>query len=177
MTGARPFRLGFFSYLAGDRPQAEIYAEVSELFVAADELGFDVGWVAQAHFAGAHGGLPSPLVFFSTVASLTRQISLGTAVVTLPLEDPIRVAEDAAVFEALTRDDSSSGSALALRSREPPAPSTVTSTAGASPTTRRSRSWAGRCAVSRWGRTRRCSIRQAAPWLGASGRVRRPLTV
>jgi alkanesulfonate monooxygenase SsuD/methylene tetrahydromethanopterin reductase-like flavin-dependent oxidoreductase (luciferase family) len=101
MTGARPFRLGFFSYLAGERPQAEIYAEVCELFVAADELGFDVGWVAQAHFVGAHGGLPSPFVFFSTVAARTKRISLGTAVVTLPLEDPIRVAEDAAVLEAL----------------------------------------------------------------------------
>lgn len=98
--GARPFRLGFFSYLEGDKPQAEVYAETIELFVAADALGFDVGWVAQHHF-GHHGGLPSPLIFFSTLAERAPRISVGTAIISLPLENPIRVAEDAAVFEAL----------------------------------------------------------------------------
>jgi alkanesulfonate monooxygenase SsuD/methylene tetrahydromethanopterin reductase-like flavin-dependent oxidoreductase (luciferase family) len=101
VSPAGPRRLGFFSYLTGDRPQAEVYAEVIELFVVAEELGFDVAWVAQSHFVGGHGGLPSPFVFFSTAAERTSRISLGTAVVTLPFEDPVRVAEDAAVFEAL----------------------------------------------------------------------------
>jgi alkanesulfonate monooxygenase SsuD/methylene tetrahydromethanopterin reductase-like flavin-dependent oxidoreductase (luciferase family) len=36
------------------------------------------------------------------VAECTRRIRLGTAVVTLPLEGPIRVAEDAAVLDALS---------------------------------------------------------------------------
>lgn len=93
-------RLGFFSYLEGVRPQVEIYAETMELFQAADDLGFDIAWVAQHHF-GHHGGLPSPFVFFASLAERTRQIGVGTAIVTLPLENPIRVAEDAAVFEAL----------------------------------------------------------------------------
>jgi alkanesulfonate monooxygenase SsuD/methylene tetrahydromethanopterin reductase-like flavin-dependent oxidoreductase (luciferase family) len=96
----RPFRLGFFSYLEGERPQAEVYAEVMELFVAADALGFDVGWVAQHHF-GHHGGLPSPFVFFASLAERAPSIGLGTAVITLPLENPVRIAEDAAVLEAL----------------------------------------------------------------------------
>ncbi|MFL5758943.1 MAG: LLM class flavin-dependent oxidoreductase [Thermomicrobiales bacterium] len=100
MVNARRFRLGFFTYLEGEKPQAEIYAEALELFIAADQLGFDMGWVAQHHF-GHHGGLPSPFMFFTALAERTRQIGLGTAVITLPLEDPIRVAEDAAVFESL----------------------------------------------------------------------------
>jgi alkanesulfonate monooxygenase SsuD/methylene tetrahydromethanopterin reductase-like flavin-dependent oxidoreductase (luciferase family) len=100
MRDDRPFRLGFFAYLEGDNPQAAVYADGLEVFVAADELGFDVGWVAQHHF-GHHGGLPSPFVFFTALAERTRNISVGTAVITLPLEDPVRVAEDAAVFEAL----------------------------------------------------------------------------
>jgi alkanesulfonate monooxygenase SsuD/methylene tetrahydromethanopterin reductase-like flavin-dependent oxidoreductase (luciferase family) len=100
MTLDASFRLGFFAYLEGEKPQAEVYAEALEVFVAADELGFDVGWVAQHHF-GHHGGLPAPFVFFSTLAERTRRIGVGTAVVTLPLENPVRVAEDAAVFEAL----------------------------------------------------------------------------
>jgi alkanesulfonate monooxygenase SsuD/methylene tetrahydromethanopterin reductase-like flavin-dependent oxidoreductase (luciferase family) len=100
MMDERRLRLGFFTYLEGDKPQAEVYQDAIELFVAADEFGFDVGWVAQHHF-GFHGGLPSPFVFFAALAACTRQIGLGTAIVSLPLEHPIRVAEDAAVFEAL----------------------------------------------------------------------------
>ncbi len=99
-TDARPFHLGFFAYLEGEKPQAEVYADTLRLFQTADELGFDTVWVAQHHF-GHHGGLPSPFVFFAALAERTRTIGFGTAVVTLPLEDPIRVAEDAAVFEAL----------------------------------------------------------------------------
>jgi alkanesulfonate monooxygenase SsuD/methylene tetrahydromethanopterin reductase-like flavin-dependent oxidoreductase (luciferase family) len=100
MSDDRRFRLGFFAYLEGDKPQAEVYADALEVFVAADELGFDIAWVAQHHF-GHHGGLPSPFVFFTALAERTRNIAVGTAVITLPLENPIRVAEDAAVFEAL----------------------------------------------------------------------------
>lgn len=100
MTDSRPFRLGFFAYLEGEKPQAEVYAETLRLFQTADELGFDTAWVAQHHF-GHHGGLPSPFVFFMALAERARHIGVGTAVITLPLEDPIRVAEDAAVFEAL----------------------------------------------------------------------------
>lgn len=98
--GERRLRLGFFAYLQGEKPQAEIYADALEIFVAADALGFDTAWVAQHHF-GHHGGLPSPFVFFAALAARTRQIGVGTAVLTLPLEHPVRVAEDAAVFEAL----------------------------------------------------------------------------
>lgn len=96
----RRLRLGFFSYLEGTQNQAAIYAEVLELFTAAAELGYDVAWVAQHHF-GHHGGLPSPLVFFSTLAERAPRIGLGTAIISLPLENAIRVAEDAAVLDAL----------------------------------------------------------------------------
>lgn len=99
-TPSPPFRLGFFSYLQGDKPQAEIYAETLEIFAAAEEFGFDAGWVAQHHF-GHHGGLASPFVFFTALAERTRRIDVGTAIISLPLENPVRVAEDAATFEAL----------------------------------------------------------------------------
>jgi alkanesulfonate monooxygenase SsuD/methylene tetrahydromethanopterin reductase-like flavin-dependent oxidoreductase (luciferase family) len=100
MGRSQPLRVGYFTYLEGTRPQAEVYAEVIELFERAEAVGFDSAWVAQHHFAH-HGGLPSPFVFFAAVAARTRQLRLGTAIVALPLENPIRVAEDAAVFDAL----------------------------------------------------------------------------
>jgi alkanesulfonate monooxygenase SsuD/methylene tetrahydromethanopterin reductase-like flavin-dependent oxidoreductase (luciferase family) len=92
--------LGFFSYLEGDGPATDIYRNVTDLFVQADDLGLDAGWVAQHHF-GHHGGLPSPFVFFASIAGQTRQIGLGTAVITPALEDPVRIAEDAAVLETM----------------------------------------------------------------------------
>jgi alkanesulfonate monooxygenase SsuD/methylene tetrahydromethanopterin reductase-like flavin-dependent oxidoreductase (luciferase family) len=95
------FKLGFFSYLQGTAPISQIYAETMTIFKRADELGFDTAWVAQHHFGGGHGNLPSPFVFFGALGGQTKQIGFGTAVVTLPLENPVRVAEDAAVLETL----------------------------------------------------------------------------
>lgn len=100
MTLRSRFRLGFFSYLQDNQPIAETYARSLDLFQAADDLGFDTAWVAQQHF-GYIGGLPSPFIYFAALADRTRRIGMGTAVVSLPLEDPLRTAEDAAVFETL----------------------------------------------------------------------------
>ncbi|MFT4123328.1 MAG: LLM class flavin-dependent oxidoreductase, partial [Microbacteriaceae bacterium] len=99
-----PFRLGFLSHVHGTAEVAasELYPAVVDLFVAADELGFDSGWVAQHHLVTPQGRLPSPLVLLAAAAARTRRIRLGTAVVVLPLEQPVRLAEDAAVLDALS---------------------------------------------------------------------------
>ncbi|SEK50389.1 LLM class flavin-dependent oxidoreductase [Rhodococcus maanshanensis] len=97
-------RLGWFTRLVGDegRDAGELYRDALAQFVLAEELGFDVGWVAQHHVDPAEGGLPSPFVFLAHAAARLSTIRLGTAIVTLGLEDPIRVAEDAAVLDALS---------------------------------------------------------------------------
>ncbi|WP_209440742.1 LLM class flavin-dependent oxidoreductase [Amycolatopsis thermoflava] len=58
--------------------------------------------MAQHDVRGDYGRLPSPLVFFGAVAARTSRLRLGTAVTVLPLEDPVRLAEDAAVLDALS---------------------------------------------------------------------------
>ena len=100
-TPAAPFRLGFFTRLVDDVPAPEVYARALETFALAEELGYEVGWVAQ-HHAHQEGGLPSPLVLLAAVAARTERIRLATGIITLPLEQPIRVAEDAAVLDALS---------------------------------------------------------------------------
>ncbi|HEY4026236.1 MAG TPA: LLM class flavin-dependent oxidoreductase [Candidatus Dormibacteraeota bacterium] len=102
MAGTDLQRLGFFTYLGGTRDAAEVLAETMELFVAAEELGFDSVWVAQHHFGPAVGTLPSPLPFLAAVGAKTRRIRIGTAVIILPLEHPVRLAEDAAVVDLLS---------------------------------------------------------------------------
>jgi alkanesulfonate monooxygenase SsuD/methylene tetrahydromethanopterin reductase-like flavin-dependent oxidoreductase (luciferase family) len=96
------FRLGFLTHVEGHGDLRQVYRDTLELFIAADELGFDVGWVAQHHFKRAGGSLPSPFPFLAAAAERTRTLRLGTAVVVLPLELPLRVAEDAAVVDALS---------------------------------------------------------------------------
>lgn len=99
----RPFKLGFFTHVTSPEPGAGPYNELKELFVGAEELGFDAGFVAQHHLSNFTGGrLPSPLIGLTSVAEHTSRIELGTAVATLPLEDPIRLAEDAAVLDIIS---------------------------------------------------------------------------
>ncbi|MFE6964490.1 putative FMN-dependent luciferase-like monooxygenase [Agromyces sp. NPDC057679] len=95
-------RIGFFTRLLDDAGPAERFRIATEQIVAAERHGFDSAWVAQHHFHAAEGGLPSPFVFLANVAAQTSRIRLGTGVVTLPLEDPVRVAEDAVVLDLVS---------------------------------------------------------------------------
>ncbi len=95
-------RLGFFSRLLEDAPAADRYRFALEQIRRAEEVGFASAWVAQHHFGEHEGGLPSPLVLLAAAAERTTDIVLGTAVLTLPIEDPVRSAEDAAVLDALS---------------------------------------------------------------------------
>jgi alkanesulfonate monooxygenase SsuD/methylene tetrahydromethanopterin reductase-like flavin-dependent oxidoreductase (luciferase family) len=97
----RDLRLGFFTNVDGEGSAKAKYDQAIELFVAAEELGYDSVWVAQSHFHG-HGGLPAPFVFLSAVAQRTSRIRIGTALVVLPVEDPLRVAEDASVLDVMS---------------------------------------------------------------------------
>ena len=95
-------RLGYFTRLLDDAPPVERYRNALAQIVRAEELGFDTAWVAQHHFHRDEGGLPSPFVFLAQAALATSRIVLATGIVTLPLEAPLRVAEDAAVLWLLS---------------------------------------------------------------------------
>ena len=99
---ASTLRMGFLTHIEGAGDPRRIYEETLELFVAADQLGFDVAWIAQHHFKDRAGRLPAPFPFLAAAAQRTRRLRLGTAIVILPLENPLRVAEDAAVVDALS---------------------------------------------------------------------------
>ena len=94
-------RLGFFSRLLDQTSAAERYRLSTEQIVCAERNGFDTAWVAQHHFVESEGGLPAPFVFLAHAAARTTRIKLGTGIIVLPLESPVRVAEDAAVLDLL----------------------------------------------------------------------------
>src|ERR1700722_14180352 len=95
-------RLGFFPRVLDETTPQERYRLALAQIRMAEEGGFDTAWVAQHHFHENEGGLPAPLVFLAHAAAQTSRIVLGTGIVTLPLEAPIRVAEDAAVLSLLS---------------------------------------------------------------------------
>ncbi len=98
----RPFRLGFLTHLEGSGPPCEIYQNALEIITAADALGFDAYWIAQHHFTGHVGRMPAPFPFLAAAAERTKRLRLGTSIIILPLETPLRVAEDAAVVDTLS---------------------------------------------------------------------------
>jgi putative FMN-dependent luciferase-like monooxygenase len=100
-TARPPIRLGFFTRLLDQADAAERYRLAIAQIAHAESCGFDSAWVAQHHFHEDEGGLPAPFVFLAQAAAQTTRIRLGTGIVTLPLELPIRVAEDAAVLDLM----------------------------------------------------------------------------
>lgn len=94
-------RLGFFTRVLDAVSAGERYRLATEQIRHAEAFGFESAWIAQHHFDANEGGLPAPLVFLGQVAARTSRIRLGTGIITLPLEDPVRVAEDTAVLDLL----------------------------------------------------------------------------
>jgi putative FMN-dependent luciferase-like monooxygenase len=95
-------RLGFFTRLLDLATAGERYRLATEQIRQAEKSGLDSAWIAQHHFHEREGGLPAPFAFLGFVAAQTSRIRLGTGIVTLPLENPVRVAEDAAVLDLMS---------------------------------------------------------------------------
>jgi alkanesulfonate monooxygenase SsuD/methylene tetrahydromethanopterin reductase-like flavin-dependent oxidoreductase (luciferase family) len=68
----------------------------------ADRLGFDGCWLREHHFTD-YGFLPNTMTMAAYVAAQTSRIRIGTAVITLPLHHPVRVAEEVALVDVLSR--------------------------------------------------------------------------
>ncbi|HVA68561.1 MAG TPA: LLM class flavin-dependent oxidoreductase [Candidatus Binataceae bacterium] len=87
---------------APEQSEPERYRETIEQITLADELGFDVAWLAELHFFRHFSIMPAPLMVAIAAANRTRRIRLGTGVALLPLSNPLRTAEEAATADILT---------------------------------------------------------------------------
>ncbi|MBI3245831.1 MAG: LLM class flavin-dependent oxidoreductase [Deltaproteobacteria bacterium] len=98
-------KFGLFYQMPCSPDQNEItrYHETMEQVVHADELGFDSAWLAELHFNRPFSIMPSPLMVAAALAQRTKRIRLGTAVTLLPLQHPLRIAEDAATADILSQ--------------------------------------------------------------------------
>src|SRR2546426_12350570 len=81
--------------------RAEVYGNALEECRLADELGFDVVWLAEHHFS-PYGICPSLAPLAGAVAAATRRVRIGTAVVVAPFEHPLRIAEEWAEIDIIS---------------------------------------------------------------------------
>ncbi len=86
-----------FGQIAQDR----LFHEVLEEITHAEELGFETVWLPEHHFA-IYGMLGNPMIFAASIAERTRRMKIGTAIMVVPFQHPLRVAEDAAMVDALS---------------------------------------------------------------------------
>jgi alkanesulfonate monooxygenase SsuD/methylene tetrahydromethanopterin reductase-like flavin-dependent oxidoreductase (luciferase family) len=98
---AKPLkRLGFLTIglfdEADPRKGHESTLEVIEL---GEQLGFDSAWVRHRHL---QFGISSPVAFLGAASQRTTRIALGTAVIPLGWENPLRLAEDLATVDILS---------------------------------------------------------------------------
>ena len=84
------------------RSQAEAFREGFELVEAADEWGLDGVWLGEMHFNPARSVLGAPIVVASSIATRTRRLRVGMAVQVLPLNNPLRIAEEAATVDHIS---------------------------------------------------------------------------
>lgn len=83
------------------KTEHSIIHEQLALMRAAEDLGFDSVWPAEHHFS-EYGYCASPSLSLAAIASETKTLRLGTGVVVLPLNHPLRVAEDYAMLDLMS---------------------------------------------------------------------------
>lgn len=93
-------QLHLFENPAG-RTEKEIVDEQFDVMIRAEEFGFDSVWPAEHHFS-EYGYCASPAVTLAAVAARTKTVRVGTGVVVLPLNHPVRIAEDFALLDLMS---------------------------------------------------------------------------
>src|SRR6266513_423918 len=91
-----------FPVLPG-RSQAECFAAGFDIVDASEECGLDVMWLAELHFDKRRALAASPLVLGTAIAARTERIRIGTSVQVLPLANPLRIAEEAAILDHVSK--------------------------------------------------------------------------
>ncbi len=114
------FGIGYYSLQSpphNPRPHNELYAEMLDEIVAAEEWGFESAWLTEHHFL-PDGYCPSMMVTAAAIAARTKRVRIGTGVYLMPLHNPVRTAEDAAVVDNISNGRFILGLGLGYRAEE-----------------------------------------------------------
>ena len=100
---ARPVTFSLFYFAAGEAAAADGYRLLLESARFADRHGFEAVWTPERHFHAFGGSYPNPSVTGAALAAITTNVGIRAGSVVLPLHSPIRVAEEWAVVDNISR--------------------------------------------------------------------------
>jgi alkanesulfonate monooxygenase SsuD/methylene tetrahydromethanopterin reductase-like flavin-dependent oxidoreductase (luciferase family) len=83
------------------RDWKSLFEEGVEQIQYSEEMGFDFCLIAEHHFSN-YGMSPAPLMQAMYIGQHTKRINISTAVIVLPIWDPLRLAEEVAILDNLT---------------------------------------------------------------------------
>ena len=93
-------RLGFLTIgLFDEADPAAGHQTTLEIIELGERLGFNSAWVRHRHL---QYGISSPVAVLAAATQRTQRIELGTAVIPLGWENPLRLAEDLATVDVLS---------------------------------------------------------------------------
>jgi len=95
------YATGFQHQSGREVDDANFLKEDLDMAVLAESLGFESVWVTEHHFSN-YSISPAPLQTLAYLAGKLRKAYLGTQVVILPWNDPVRVAEQALWLDNVT---------------------------------------------------------------------------
>lgn len=98
-------------------PPSDLYAAALDMAAWVEDRGALMAVVSEHHTMD-DGYLPSPLVLATAIAARTTTLPIMTAVIVLPLYDPIRLAEDMVVLDIISRGRASHVLAVGYRPEE-----------------------------------------------------------
>ncbi|HEV8439613.1 MAG TPA: LLM class flavin-dependent oxidoreductase [Methylomirabilota bacterium] len=82
--------------------QVSAFQEAFELADRAEASGIDCVWLGEIHFNPARSVISASLQVATAIATRTRRLRVGTAVQVLPLNHPLRVAEEVATLDHIS---------------------------------------------------------------------------
>ena len=85
------------------QPDADAFAQGLDQVVEAERYGLDSIWLAEIHQQATRSVLSAPLTVASAIAARTSRLRIGTGVQVLPLCHPLRLAEETATVDQISR--------------------------------------------------------------------------
>src|SRR5215831_18447947 len=82
--------------------QPSAFRDVFDLADRAEAWGIDCVWLGEIHFTPSRSVISASLQVASAIATRTRRLRIGTAVQVLPLNHPLRIAEEVATVDHIS---------------------------------------------------------------------------
>jgi alkanesulfonate monooxygenase SsuD/methylene tetrahydromethanopterin reductase-like flavin-dependent oxidoreductase (luciferase family) len=93
----------FVEELRKGEDQAASFREAFALAERAEAWGADCVWLGEIHFTPGRSVISASLQVASSIATRTKRLRVGTAVQVLPLNHPLRIAEEVATADHISQ--------------------------------------------------------------------------